>query len=303
MRDDLRSSVERPRARARRGVPRWRGSEPLTWEAKGTDLPRPDSIAKHACGFANAVDESYLLLGFERNGGGWRATGLDFPCDDPPVWVSAIVRDHLRPAPRVDIRDWPAGPKRAAVVRVEPVAEPPCQTRGGQVYERVSGATVPVGEASDLRRLYERGQAAATRAEASAGRAALAIGIDEETAAPCHLLLGLAVAPVGIPRDIAAHLFTPEFARTLKRLVDELPRGRSTLRASRFNPPARASYRGRMRSSLWSRQRIGGNRGRFELRGTVRALSGCDSCRIVRSSYLSPTRCSHRPSDRWLERW
>ena len=214
------------------------GSEPLRWEAKGTDLPRPDSIAKHVCGFANAVDDGYILLGFERDGGGWSATGLDFPGDDPPVWVSTIVRDHLRPAPRVDVRAWPAGPKRAAVVRIEPVAEAPCMTSGGQVFERISGATVSVTDASDLRRLYERGQAAVARAEASAGRALLAVGLDEETAAPCHLLLGLALAPVGVPRDIGASLFTLDYAGTLKRLVDELPREPLDFESFTVHPPS-----------------------------------------------------------------
>jgi hypothetical protein len=51
------------------------GGEPLLWEAKGTELPRPDSVAKHACGFGNAVDGGYLLLGFERDGGTWNASG------------------------------------------------------------------------------------------------------------------------------------------------------------------------------------------------------------------------------------
>jgi hypothetical protein len=73
------------------------GGEPLTWEAKGNELPRPASIAKHVNGFANAIDGGYLLLGFERHEAVWRATGVDFPDNDAPVWVANIVGDRLRP--------------------------------------------------------------------------------------------------------------------------------------------------------------------------------------------------------------
>jgi hypothetical protein len=42
------------------------GGEGLTWEAKGTDLPHTNSVAKHVCGFANALDGGFLLIGFEQ---------------------------------------------------------------------------------------------------------------------------------------------------------------------------------------------------------------------------------------------
>jgi hypothetical protein len=45
------------------------GGEGLTWEAKGTELPHPGTVAKHVCGFANAVDGGYLLLGAARGSG------------------------------------------------------------------------------------------------------------------------------------------------------------------------------------------------------------------------------------------
>ena len=133
------------------------GREPLTWEAKGTEL-RSEQVTKYVGGFANAAEGGYLLLGFELVDGQWRATGCDFPGDDPPVWVSNIVRTTLRPRPRIDVLSWEIDGKRAVVVRVDPVAEPPCVTTGGQLYQRVSGETIPVGDLTDVRALYEPGR-------------------------------------------------------------------------------------------------------------------------------------------------
>lgn len=197
------------------------GGEPVLWEAKGTDLPRADSIAKHVCGFANAVDGGYMLLGFERDGDAWKASGFDFPGDDPPVWVSGVV-GTLRPRPRIDVRDWPAGAKRAAVVRVEPVAEPPCITRGGQVFERVSGATIPVRDPGDLRRLYARGETASAQAEASA-LAAAAFAETFEPSEPPYLVIGLALSQVGHPPDISSRLFVPSFVERIINTVNAMP--------------------------------------------------------------------------------
>lgn len=87
------------------------GGEPLTWEAKGTTL-RAEQITKHVCGFANATDGGYLLLRFERTSGGWSAAGCAFPGDDPPVWVSSVVRNSLQPRPRINVVDWITTAKR-----------------------------------------------------------------------------------------------------------------------------------------------------------------------------------------------
>jgi hypothetical protein len=200
------------------------GREPLTWEAKGTTL-RSEQVTKYVCGFANAVDGGYVLLGFDRHDAGWRIDGVEFPGDDPPVWVSNVVANTLRPRPRVDVRDWPtSGKKRAAVVQVEPVAEPPCITSDGIVWERVSGATIAVRDAADLRALYGQGAAAAARAEASALRALDEVGVGElPRAVPCVMQLGLSIAPVGTARDIASNLFTRAVDAMLRDVVDTLP--------------------------------------------------------------------------------
>jgi hypothetical protein len=57
------------------------------------------------------------------------------------------------------VLSWEINGKRAALVRIESVAEPPCVTSGGQLYERVSGETIPVKDPADVRALYERGRA------------------------------------------------------------------------------------------------------------------------------------------------
>jgi hypothetical protein len=143
---------------------------------------------------------------------------------------------HLRPRPRIDVHDWPVKQtkKRVAVVRVEPVAEPPCLTSDAILWERVSGATLPVTDAADVRALYERGAAAVERAQASAERALRVTGVRYSgmgtgalNSSPYErvplLRLAVALAPVGTARDIASKLFTDILETKLKRIVDELP--------------------------------------------------------------------------------
>jgi Putative DNA-binding domain len=215
------------------------GREPLTWEAKGREI-RPGQVTKHVCGFANAAEGGYLLFGVELVDDEWRASGFAFPGDDPPAWVSNIVRETLRPRPGVDVRSWDVGDgKRAAVVRIDPVAEPPCVTSGGQLYERVSGETIPVRDPGDVRALYERGQAATERAEANALRAVRAVmeGVDLRGALPeieedevgeepfkaPVLVLALAAAPVGTASDLAAKVFAPDIEERLVEAAAALP--------------------------------------------------------------------------------
>ena len=197
--------------------------EPLTWEAKGTELRR-EHVTRHVCGFANAAEGGYLLLGFELVDERWRATGCEFPGDDPPVWVSNVVRMTLRPRPRIDVHQWEISEgKRAAVVRVDPVAEPPCVTAGGQLYERVSGETIPVGDPSDVRALYDRGRASAARAEANALRAVEEVAVSALVSSDPFLILALAVAPVGTAPDISAKVFAPRADARLEERIAALP--------------------------------------------------------------------------------
>lgn len=140
------------------------------------------------------------------------------------MWISNVVRMTLRPRPQIEVRSWDVGGgRRAAVVRVDPVAEPPCVTTGGQLYERVSGETIPVRDSADVRALYERGRAATERAEANALRALDAAVVGALAGEGPVLILALAVAPVGTARDIAAQVFAPDSEERLLEAAAGLP--------------------------------------------------------------------------------
>jgi hypothetical protein len=123
------------------------GEEGVTWEAKADDERgrlRPDSLAKASCGLANQVG-GFVLIGAkqEKKGGPWSLPGITLPRDEPTLWIGKIIRG-LNPTPRHEAKPWMLDDGRlVAVVWVDPVDEPPCMTRRGQVYERVSGETIP----------------------------------------------------------------------------------------------------------------------------------------------------------------
>jgi hypothetical protein len=113
--------------------------------------------------------------------------------------------------------------KRVAVVRIDPVAEPPCVTTDGQLFERVSGETIAVREGADVRALYDRGRAAVERAEANALRALDEVATGSIPGGGPILITVLSVAPVGTARDIAAEVFSPRIVKRVRELVDALP--------------------------------------------------------------------------------
>jgi hypothetical protein len=187
--------------------------ESLTWDAKGTTLPRPDSIRKHACGFANRIG-GFLILGASEGDAGWTLDGVEFPNAEPETWLLDIVA-ALRPAPVAHARAWPVGDRVVAVLRVQPVGQPPCMTTGGVVYERVSGQTLPVTEPTALDRLFSRGEAARDRAR----KAALEttdhlINSVRHWATNTHLL-ALALSATGQPHDAATRPFREDLVTLL----------------------------------------------------------------------------------------
>lgn len=151
--------------------------EGVTWEAKADDERgplRPDSIRKAACGLANQIG-GYLILGAkqEKKGAPWELPGIDARAPEMKLWVGQVLRE-LRPVPRFDVRSWsPEEAKVVMVVKVEPIAEPPCMTSQGRVYERVSGQTIPVEDPTRLQGLFSRGADARALAAARAPAAAL----------------------------------------------------------------------------------------------------------------------------------
>jgi hypothetical protein len=202
------------------------GDEGVTWEAKADDERgrlHADALAKAACGLANQVG-GYILIGAKqpKRGAPWELPGITPPRDDPTVWIGKVLRG-LQPQPRHDEKHWTLDDGRlVAVVRIEPVAQTPCMTRGGRIYERVSGETLPVEDPSLLDRLLRRGDAARERAEQFAVRAA-----DRALDAPewrSERALGIAVALAAVGRetdDISSRLFTRSFRSEVAQAVQE----------------------------------------------------------------------------------
>jgi hypothetical protein len=201
-------------------------SEPLLWEAKGTELHKHD-IRRTICGFANGNETGYLLLGVvQPPGGGWEVPGVEFPGDDPPVWLSSVAGSAIRPVPTLDVRVIPVdGKRKLAIVAVPPVATPPCVYQG-TVYERVSGATLSVKDPARLSELYQRGQHAHRRAKTAAEKLANELISEQGYPGfnPDFTRFSLAVNSTGHPANVGGRLFSQDYEREIlsimrKRLV------------------------------------------------------------------------------------
>jgi|GEM_PF-1254294 len=200
--------------------------EGITWEAKADDERsslRPDSIRKAVCGLANQIG-GYLIIGArERADGGWELAGIGCPDDEPKVWIGKILRG-LQPVPRFDVKDWPrAGGKVAAVVQVEPVAEPPCMTPQGRIYERVTSETLPIEDPILLDKLFRRGQEARERVARWAPEAAdRALGASDWRFQK-SVGFGVGIAPLGREtEEIASRLFTKDTRNAICEAAWEL---------------------------------------------------------------------------------
>ena len=196
------------------------GPEPLSWEAKGTELSRGE-VRVQVCGFANSHDGGYLILGAAETGAGWNLAGVVFP-EDPPIWISHVVGDGaVSPYPDgLDTRAWQVtNDRHLAVVKIPPVATPPANT-GGRVYERVSGRTIPVREPLRLAALFERGDQARRAAEGRSLRAASSAmqrGPSRPHFSGDHIQFGLGLAAAGHEPDISRRLFS----RSFEQLAEE----------------------------------------------------------------------------------
>jgi Putative DNA-binding domain len=186
--------------------------EGVTWEAKADDERgrlRPDSIRKAACGLANQIG-GYLIIGARRDKatGEWSLPGIAAPEEEPKLWTGKVLR-RLQPVPRFDPKRWTLDDGRVVlVVQIEPVAEPPCMTPQGRVYERVSGETLPVEDPALLDRLFRRGDHARGRAERFARRAARRAMKAPRWKDERSVGIALALAAVGREKDdISSRLF------------------------------------------------------------------------------------------------
>lgn len=204
--------------------------EGVTWEAKGRGedqtRPRPASLQKAVCGLANQMG-GYLIIGASRRDGKWKLDGIEAPTEEPQLWIGQILRG-LQPVPRFEVSETfeLEDGRVALVVKVEPVAVPPCMTPSGRIFERVSGETLPVQDPVLLDRLLRRGEHARGRAEHFARRAAeRAIALpDWSTQHSVSIAVGL--SSVGRETDdISSRLFTESTHDAIVKSIWELLNG------------------------------------------------------------------------------
>jgi hypothetical protein len=200
-------------------------SEPLVWEAKG-DASR-GSVRKQVCGFANGYDTGYLILGVQQGSdGAWTLDGVAFPNGDPPNAITDMLANGgVTPYPDgLEVNPFDVGDgKHVAVVRIPPVATPPCNT-AGIVYERVSGKTIPVTDPMRLSALFGRGDAARRDAELKAERAALSVR-DRAPAERDAVQIAIGLAAAGYAPDIGSRLFSRRFETGLQASIQRVLAG------------------------------------------------------------------------------
>jgi hypothetical protein len=220
-------------------------AEGLTWEAKGADprgggdRPHRDAVRKHVSAFANSELGGFYILGAtraERNAGPWRLDPLHFGGEEPTTWLSRIIRNGVNPVPLYDVKEWEQNGRHVAVLRLDPVAEPPCMTMSGEVFTRVSGESVPVTDAETLRRLYSLGEERVERAvraaryagepewETRIGGPSLTRGpFGLEAAEPAEMRLRVAFAPVGTDPSTETRVLRRSFADRVVGAARALP--------------------------------------------------------------------------------
>ena len=211
--------------------------EGLLWEAKGPDPRKPDArfearhVRESACGFANAVG-GFTIAGARRaEDRSWELPGVVIPHDEPETWLDDAL-GTLSPRPRFAPRAFRLDDGRtAAVIRVEPVALPPCMTPGGEIYERTSGKTVKVTDPLVLARLIDEGRNARSRTEGAAQQA-----VKDITSYMEHrkVNVSLALRAARYDPDIASRLFadrSDDEPETIYRLRDVIT---AALRPDRY---------------------------------------------------------------------
>jgi len=204
------------------------GDEGLTWETKGSEFPRPDSIRKAVAGFANQAG-GFLIIGASRDKptGQWRVDGVPFDRSgggvksEPGTWIGSLIAPTgVTPTPTFDAKEfWLDDDGLVLVVRVEPIAIPPCLTSSGIVYQRVVGATPPVTDQVVLADLLRRGQTARIRVEDSALRAARRLLDDLSAYSAQHTPFSVAMCAAGATQSGQGSLFLEARATAFASVV------------------------------------------------------------------------------------
>lgn len=166
-----------------------------------------------------AGSSSLALVGMRATDG--RSTEWRSAVESRSCVSGQIIRSGVNPTPPHTLQSWEVATGRHVVaVELEHVATPPALTSSGQVYERVAGETVPVRDPTRVAALFEKGEAARARAEASSEDAATMFVAPDVLSAtlpgildiePEQVCFGLAISATAYQEDIASRLFTPAF--------------------------------------------------------------------------------------------
>jgi hypothetical protein len=195
-------------------------NEGLTWEAKGGSI-RSEHVREAVCAFGNSDRGGYLVIGAsqDRRTRTWTVEGCAIP-NEPELWVADCL-DHggVDPLPSTATKAWLISSGMwVAVVQVYPVAIPPCVTSAGEVLQRLSGKSQRVTDAASLRRLFERGEAAVSRAMRTAedGRDDL-INNPAEGRLPKVVV---SIATPSLPSDVSAVVFRQSTLELIEETIN-----------------------------------------------------------------------------------
>jgi hypothetical protein len=186
-------------------------------EAKGTTIG-PAVVQKAASAFGNSWLPGFLLLGVDQDATSraWTIDGWPKPHREMPLWVDdCLGNGKVHPVPTLAVRHWdlPKG-NVVACIAFWPVTNPPVVVSNGQVWLRTSSKSVQVIEPSELRRLFDRGEAARSRAAQLSKEAAQALMTSPRgDRARAGVVLGFGGASV--PSEVTSVLFRES---TIKRL-------------------------------------------------------------------------------------
>lgn len=199
--------------------------EGVTWEAKAEEPAgernaagrlQPRKIAQGVCGLANQIG-GYFIVGARKEEGTWKLPGIRMPSPEPGLWLAQVL-GGLQPQPRFAHKHWTVDDDRlVAVIRVEPLAQTPCMTRDGQVFERVSSETLKVNDPIRLNELFRRGRQARDVAKAGAHIASTELfehpGVFDKRSA----WIGLGLMAASYEPDIGSRLFHSGFNKAIHR--------------------------------------------------------------------------------------
>jgi hypothetical protein len=199
--------------------------EGVTWEAKaeepaGKDRDpariQPKKIAQGVCALANQIG-GYFIVGALQEDGGWKLPGITRPSPEPGLWLDQII-GGLRPQPRFSHYHWIVDEDRlVAVIRVEPLAQTPCMTRDGQVFERVSSESIKVKDPTRLSELFRRGRQARELTEAGAHVASTELFEHPGVFDDRSVWVGLGMMAASYAPDIGSRLFRSQFNRAIHK--------------------------------------------------------------------------------------